>query len=88
MAPDADEVTLAVTTPEGPYRLRADWLIVADGVHSPVREMMGLGFEGRVFEDNFLIADVRMEANFPTERWFWFEPRFKSGDFGAFAQAA
>ena len=30
-------------------------------------------------EDNFLIADVKMKANFPTERWFWFEPHFKSG---------
>jgi 3-(3-hydroxy-phenyl)propionate hydroxylase len=38
--------------------------------------MMGLDFEGRVFEDNFLIADVRMTADFPTERWFWFAPPF------------
>ena len=42
--------------------------------------MMGLDFEGRVFEDNFLIADITMKADFPTERWFWFEPHFKSGD--------
>ena len=77
---DGDGATLCATTPEGLYRMRADWIIAADGVHSPVREMMGLGFEGRVFEDNFLIADVQMEANFPTERWFWFEPHFKSGD--------
>ena len=33
-----------------------------------------------MFEDNFLIADVKMTADFPTERWFWFEPWFKSGD--------
>ena len=39
--------------------------------------MMGLGFEGRVFEDNFLIADVRMTAPFPSERRFWFEPPFE-----------
>ena len=82
---DGDGATLCATTPEGLYRMRADWIIAADGVHSPVREMMGLGFEGRVFEDNFLIADVQMEANFPTERWFWFEPHFKSGDFRAIA---
>ena len=42
--------------------------------------MLGLDFEGRVFEDNFLIADIRMtNEEFPTERWFWFEPYFKSG---------
>ena len=39
--------------------------------------MMGLSFDGRVFEDNFLIADVKMKADFPTERWFWFEPPFE-----------
>ena len=64
-------------TPEGAYSLEADWLIACDGARSPVRDMMGLSFDGRVFEDNFLIADVKMTAPFPTERWFWFEPPFK-----------
>jgi 3-(3-hydroxy-phenyl)propionate hydroxylase len=40
--------------------------------------MLGLDFEGRVFRDSFLIADIRMKADFPTERWFWFEPPFRS----------
>ncbi|THH35191.1 FAD-dependent oxidoreductase [Aliishimia ponticola] len=74
-----DHVTLEVMTPDGPYTIEADWLIACDGARSPIRDMMGLGFEGRVFEDNFLIADVKMTADFPTERWFWFEPWFKSG---------
>ncbi|MCK0166570.1 FAD-dependent monooxygenase [Jannaschia sp. S6380] len=73
-------VTLAVETPGGPYRMTADWVVAADGARSPLRGMLGLDFEGRVFEDNFLIADVRMKADFPTERWFWFAPHFKSGD--------
>lgn len=75
-----DHTSLEVMTPDGPYHLQADWLIACDGARSPVRGLMGLGFEGRVFEDNFLIADVKMKADFPTERWFWFEPHFKSGD--------
>jgi 3-(3-hydroxy-phenyl)propionate hydroxylase len=70
-------VTLEVETPDGPYQIEADWLIACDGARSPLRDMMGLGFEGRAFEDNFLIADVKMTADFPTERWFWFEPPFK-----------
>lgn len=73
-----DYVVLDVDTPDGRYQIEADWLIACDGARSPVRDMMGLGFEGRVFEDNFLIADVRMTADFPTERWFWFEPPFKN----------
>ena len=72
-----DHVLLDIDTPDGPYQLEADWLIACDGARSPVRDMLGLSFEGRVFEDNFLIADVRMTAPFPTERWFWFEPPFK-----------
>ena len=32
-----------------------------------------------IFEDRFLIADVRMRADFPPERWFWFDPPFHPG---------
>lgn len=75
-----DHVVLNITTPEGPYQIEADWLIGADGASSPLRSMMDLDFEGRVFQDSFLIADIKMnDAKFPTERWFWFEPWFKSG---------
>ena len=72
-----DHVLLDVDTPDGPYQIEAEWLIACDGARSPIRAMMGLSFDGRVFEDNFLIADVKMTADFPTERWFWFEPPFK-----------
>ena len=71
-------VTLEVDTPDGAYRIEAEWLVACDGARSVTRDMLGLSFDGRVFEDNFLIADVKMKADFPTERWFWFEPPFKN----------
>ena len=74
---DDKRATVDVDTPDGPYRIEADYLVACDGARSTIRELMGLSFEGRVFEDNFLIADVRMTADFPTERWFWFEPPFE-----------
>ncbi|MCP5085204.1 MAG: FAD-dependent oxidoreductase [Rhodobacteraceae bacterium] len=74
-----DHVTLEIDTPDGPYNLEADWLIACDGAGSPTRRMLGLDFAGRVFEDNFLIVDTIMEADFPTERWFWFDPPFNRG---------
>jgi 3-(3-hydroxy-phenyl)propionate hydroxylase len=74
-----DDVELEVETPDGPYRCSADWVIAADGARSTARRLMGLDFRGKVFEDRFLIADVRMDADFPSERWFWFEPPFHSG---------
>ncbi len=76
VTPNDDHVALSVDTPEGSYQLEADWLIACDGASSPIRNMLGLDFVGRVFEDNFLIADVKMQAEFPTERWFWFDPPF------------
>ena len=75
---ETDHLRLDVETPDGAYQVEADWLIACDGARSPIRDMMGLSFDGRVFEDNFLIADVRMTAPFPTERWFWFEPPFRN----------
>jgi 3-(3-hydroxy-phenyl)propionate hydroxylase len=38
--------------------------------------MLGLDFEGQVFRDRFLIADIRMASDFPAERRFWFDPPF------------
>jgi 3-(3-hydroxy-phenyl)propionate hydroxylase len=74
-----DYVRLTVETPDGPYTLEADWVIAADGARSALRDMLGLGFKGVTFEDKFLIADVKMAADFPTERRFWFDPPFHSG---------
>jgi len=76
VVPGADKVTVRVETPDGPYSLTTDWLVVADGARSPIRTMMGLDIEGKIFMDRFLIADVVMKADFPAERWFWFDPPF------------
>jgi 3-(3-hydroxy-phenyl)propionate hydroxylase len=80
---DQDEqgVSLTVETPEGPYALGADYVIACDGATSPTRTALGLEFIGRVFEDNFLIADVVMpdSPKFPVERRFWFDPPFNRG---------
>jgi len=69
-------VTLHVSTPDGDYRLRADYVVACDGSRSPLRGMLGQESKGRVFRDRFLIADVKMKADFPAERWFWFDPPF------------
>jgi len=76
IAPRPDGATLTLDTPDGPYRIEADWVVACDGSRSPTRQLMGLESQGRVFRDRFLIADVRMTADFPTERWFWFDPPF------------
>ncbi|MDS1138304.1 FAD-dependent oxidoreductase [Nitratireductor indicus] len=75
----AGDVRLGIETPDGPYHLDAAYVLACDGARSPLRAMLGLDFEGQVFEERFLIADVEMKADFPSERWFWFEPPFHKG---------
>ena len=74
--PGPDGARLTVETTEGDYAIGCDWLIVADGARSSIRRQLGLDVEGKVFTDRFLIADVIMQADFPAERWFWFDPPF------------
>ncbi|WP_011300337.1 FAD-dependent oxidoreductase [Cupriavidus necator] len=71
-----ETVALTIETPDGCYTLAARYVVAADGSRSPVRKLLGLDSKGRTFKDRFLIADVKMEADFPAERWFWFDPPF------------
>ncbi len=73
---DADSVTLTVKTPAGTYAINADYVVACDGSRSTVRKLLGLESKGQTFRDRFLIADVKMTAPFPSERWFWFDPPF------------
>lgn len=79
LEPRNDGVALTIATPDGPYKVRASFVVACDGARSSLRQMVGAEFSGQVFEDQFLIADVKMTAAFPTERWFWFDPPFHAG---------
>ena len=72
----AAATVLGIDTPDGRYFLEADYVVACDGSRSPLRAMLGQESKGRVFRDRFLIADVRMQIDFPAERWFWFDPPF------------
>lgn len=76
---DDDSVTASIQTPDGNYDIRGAYLLACDGANSPLRKQFGLDFGGRHFDERFLIADVEMEADFPSERWFWFTPTFHKG---------
>ena len=38
------------------------WLVGCDGAHSTVRNALGLAFEGYATDDNWILADVRLEG--------------------------
>ncbi|MCS4504472.1 FAD-dependent monooxygenase [Arhodomonas aquaeolei] len=69
-----DGVSLSVDTPEGWYRLDADYVLAADGARSGVRRALGLGLQGEAYEGRYVIADIRMRSDFPTERRAFFNP--------------
>jgi 3-(3-hydroxy-phenyl)propionate hydroxylase len=72
--------TLQVDTAEGPYTLKADWLVAADGARSVVRALMDLKLEGASYEGKFVIADIRVNLPLPTERLAFFDPDWNPGN--------
>lgn len=71
---------LEVDTPAGPYTLDADWVVAADGARSPIRTMMDLKLEGASYEGRFVIADIRIDLDLPTERMAFFDPPWNPGN--------
>jgi 3-(3-hydroxy-phenyl)propionate hydroxylase len=74
-----DRAVLTIETPESSYRLQADYVAACDGSRSSLRQLLGQEAKGRTFRDRFLIADITMDADLPTERRFWFDPPFHPG---------
>lgn len=68
-----------VTARAGQASVRGTHLIGADGSRSVVRRLLGVGFPGRSFPDQFLICDIRAELPFPSERRFFFDPDWNPG---------
>jgi 2-polyprenyl-6-methoxyphenol hydroxylase-like FAD-dependent oxidoreductase len=61
---DADGVTASFD--DGDV-IRARYAVGADGMHSMVREQAGIGFHGGAYAESFMLADVRLAGNVPTD---------------------
>ncbi|MBY4678412.1 FAD-dependent monooxygenase [Marinobacterium arenosum] len=75
-----DQVELLLDTPEGEYSLQADWLVACDGARSPVRSQLGLRMDGASYTGNFVIADIKIDIDLPTERLAFFDPDWNPGN--------
>src|SRR4029077_15674821 len=60
-----DHAILTIETPEGPYRIGANYVIACDGARSSLRRIVGAHFPGPVFADQFLTAGRRIHEDFP-----------------------
>ncbi|HVK25498.1 MAG TPA: FAD-dependent monooxygenase [Actinokineospora sp.] len=69
-----------VTVTAGGHEFSGAYCIAADGSRSTVRDLLGLSFDGRSFDDKFLITDIRAKLDYPVpERRFYFDPDWNPG---------
>ena len=80
VAPHDDHVVLTVDIPAGEYALDAAWVVAADGARSTLRQLLDLRMEGDSYEGRFVIADIRVDLPFPTERRAYFDPPWNPGN--------
>ncbi|MFT4013919.1 MAG: bifunctional 3-(3-hydroxy-phenyl)propionate/3-hydroxycinnamic acid hydroxylase [Paracoccus sp. (in: a-proteobacteria)] len=55
---DAQGVRVYLTGPDGAFTVAADYLVGADGGRSPVREALGLTFDGKTAPNQWIVVDV------------------------------
>ncbi|MEX6723703.1 FAD-dependent monooxygenase [Parapedomonas caeni] len=79
LAVDADGATLTLAAAGTRYTARADWLVACDGARSRVRQALGLKMAGTAYEGRYIIADIAIELDWPTERLCWFDPLSNPG---------
>ena len=64
--PQSDQVELLVAQSEDKIaRVRASYVIAADGGSSPTRGLLGVGFDGRTYEDRWVVIDTEMREPWP-----------------------
>jgi 2-polyprenyl-6-methoxyphenol hydroxylase-like FAD-dependent oxidoreductase len=65
---DAGGVDAVLLQPDGRWvETRFGYVVGCDGAHSAVRHAMGIGFEGRTFEESFFLADVKLRSHLPKD---------------------
>lgn len=65
---DDDGVTAELRHADGrTERVRAGWLVGCDGAHSAVRHLAELEFAGAAYEQSFLLADLEIAWDAPTQ---------------------
>lgn len=74
-------VRLGCRTGDGEVTVRAAWAVACAGARGgALRAALGVDFDGRSFDDAFLICDIRAELpGWENERRFYFDPPWNPG---------
>ena len=60
----SDLVRVVIETPDATECVKAKWLVGCDGMHSRVRDIADIAFEGGTYAQSFVLADVTMDWPF------------------------
>ncbi|MEC5406319.1 FAD-dependent oxidoreductase [Paraburkholderia sp. MPAMCS5] len=71
--------TLALRTGDTPWHMQADWVVACDGGRSTIREALGLKLTGATYEGRYVIVDIELHSERPTERLAYFDPPSNPG---------
>jgi len=74
-----DGARLSVATPAGNYTMEADWVVAADGGRSFLRDALALQLKGTSYEGRYIIVDILLDSQRPTERLAYFDPACNPG---------
>ncbi|WDR89046.1 FAD-dependent oxidoreductase [Burkholderia ambifaria] len=74
-----DGVRVDIETPLGGYALDADWIVASDGGRSTMRDALGLSLQGTSYEGRYVIVDIALDSDRPTERLAYFDPPSNPG---------
>ena len=73
LATVTEDATGVTATFDDGDTVRARYVVGADGMHSTVRTQAGIGFTGGAYDHSFVLADVHLRGDAPTDevRLFW-----------------
>ena len=76
---DPSPTTLTLSTGDTTWRMHADWVIACDGGRSTIRDALGLKLTGTTYEGRYVIVDIALNSERPTERLAYFDPPSNPG---------
>ncbi len=79
VAHDAEGARLQIESPQGSYAIESDYVVACDGARGVVRQALGLKFAGTQYEGTYIIVDIHLKSEYPTERRAWFDPPSNPG---------
>ncbi len=75
LAIDANGAAVSLRSASGEHLIHARYVVAADGMHSAIREQVGIPFEGEAYGETFVLADVIMAWPLgPKEVSLYFSP--------------